>query len=114
MNIKRCILVVFIVVSACASAKSEVERFALDYVRSVYDRGDLYERFTPAENRAAVDASRDNMTRNFEAVGWDKGGPGIYEFSIKFSNGATGIVTIHEQKGEITAASLIVVPPATS
>ena len=98
-------------VGCYGSAGPEFEAFALEYVESVYNETDLYKRYTSDADRRVVEGSRSNMTADFEVTGWDYAGSGNYEYGVKFSNGATGVVTVYEQEGEIKAASIIVGPP---
>lgn len=100
----------FFAVLGCSGSRPELEEFASEYVKSVYDGTELYKRYTPEANREVVEISRSNMSKGFEVTGWDYAGPGNYQFAVKFSNGATGVVAVYEQAGEVTAASVIVRP----
>ena len=101
-------LVLIFAVLACSDSRPDLADFAAEYVRSVYDGSSLYKRYTPEEGREVVEISRSNMTADFVITGWDYAGAGNYEYGIKFSNGATGVVAVYEQEGEIKAAGIIV------
>lgn len=96
---------------ACSGSRADLERFASEYVKSVYAGTELYKRYTPEAHRKVVEGSRMNMVEGFSFTGWDYVGPGNYEYGLKFANGATGVIAIYERGGEITEASLIVTPP---
>ena len=91
-----------------ACDRPDVEAFASKYVKSVHADTEHYKRYTPEANLEVAEASRRNMVESFEFAGWDYIAPGNYEYGIKFANGATGVVAVYEEDGEVAAATLIV------
>jgi hypothetical protein len=87
------------------------EGFVREYVESVYADTDFYKLFTPQKARRIVDSSRPDMTAVIEVTGFNSHGPGNYEYSVLFSNGATGIVSVNEREGVVKSAGIIVILP---
>lgn len=96
---------------ACGQPSAEVEEFVPLYLESVYEGTDFHEQYTSSGDDSVLRISRTNMASEFEIVGWDRAAGGEFEFAIRFSNGASGIVTVSERSGAIVSAGLFVTPP---
>ena len=92
----------------CGSRPEHLDEFVTEYVRSVHDGTEFYERYTAEEDLEVVQISRPKTTADFEVTGWDYHGPGDYSYAVAFSNGATAVVTVYEREGEVEAASLTI------
>ncbi len=96
---------------ACGRPSEKTERFVSQYVESVYEETEFYRRFSSPQEEAVLEVSRRNMTSDFDVLGWDRVTSTEYEFAIRFSNGARGIVSTTLRQNAVESASLIVTPP---
>ncbi len=92
----------------CGSRPEHLDEFVVEYVRSVHEGTEFYERYTAEEDLEVVQASRPRTTADFEVTGWDYHGSGNYEYAVAFSNGATAVVAVYERDGEVEAANLTI------
>jgi predicted acylesterase/phospholipase RssA len=96
---------------ACGQPRAEIEEFVPLFLESVYEGTDFYRQYISLSDISVLKISRTNMTDEFEVVGWDRAAEGEFEFAVRFSNGASGIVTVSERSGTIVSAGLLVTPP---
>ena len=96
---------------ACARARPDLERFVTQYVSSVHEGTEFYQRATPPEDREVVELSRSRMTGDFKITGMDDGLGNVYEYAVTFSNGEVASVTVFDRKDGIQARLHIVRPP---
>ena len=94
----------FAVLSGCGGGgRPDLEKFVVEYVRSVNEGSEFYKRYTPPERLDDVEEDRLRMTGDFKFTHWDYRGGGTYEYVLEFSNGARGIAMVSERDGRIRA-----------
>jgi hypothetical protein len=101
-----------LVVAAACDRTSDAEReaFVLKFVQSVYEGSDLSRQHLPPDYQQKVEESRTRMTSEFRIDRVDHSGFGPYEYYLKFSNGAVGVVYLSEKEGKIREAGIYVYP----
>lgn len=103
-------LLVTAVVSCDRSSEAEREAFVLRFVASVYQGSDFFRQYLPPDYQGKVEESRPRMTPDFRIDRVDRSGFGPYEYYLKFSNGAEGVVYLSEEEGTIREAGIYVHP----
>jgi hypothetical protein len=103
-------LLVAAVISCDRTSEAEREAFVLRFVESVYEGSDFSRQYLPPDYQRKVEESRPRMTSDFRIDRVDRSGFGPYEYYLKFSNGAVGVVYLSEEEGTIREAGIYVYP----
>ena len=100
-----------LVTGACDRA-SDVDReaFVLKFVQSVYEGSDFSRKYLPPDYERKVEELRPRMSSEFHIDRVDRSGFGPYEYYLKFSNGAVGVVYLSDEEGKIREAGIYVYP----
>lgn len=91
---------------ACESREAEERRrgFVTAFVQSVYDGTDFYREHLDANGKSYTQEARALMSKEFRIIGADTSLFTSYEYYLKFSNGADGVVYVRENRGKFLAA----------
>lgn len=90
------------------------EAFVRQFVQSAFEDSALFKHYTSAHDRRLIDAARSRMTERFEIVHRDGYGGGSYEYGVRFANGASAVVAIYENEGEIGVVTLAIIDQPTA
>lgn len=93
---------------SCRDGAEEARRieFVRQYVRSAFENTEFHRKFTYDANLRLIEESRSQITPDFEVLRQDSGGPGDYEYVVRFSNGRRGVIAVFEEEGRIDRASM--------
>lgn len=93
---------------ACESREAEEQRreFVIAFVQSVYDGTDFYRQHLDVNGERYTQEARALMSREFRIIRRETVGVSFtsYEYYLKFSNGANGVLYYSEQKDARRAA----------
>lgn len=99
---------------ACASCdvgRVEREEFVRAFVHSAFDGTEFHRQHWEAGHEYDVAAMRPRMSPEFEIIRWDRFGfvPGFgsYEYYLRFSNGARGVVYTRRVRGQHEAILVV-------
>jgi hypothetical protein len=106
------ILCALAILWACTDPGNEARRqFIVRYVESINDDTDFYRQFTrDAEDELGVSLAKGRISRQFLVRSAHEMAPGVYEYSLDFSNGQHAIVTIREQDNAVFEATIFTSP----
>jgi hypothetical protein len=103
---------ILLVLFGCHATSDEAKRreFVSMFLASIYQDTDFYKKYLNQLHLDELGDSRSRMTAGFEIDRSDHSAFGPYEYYVKFSNGATGVVYVAEEGGEIRSAGFYVYP----
>ncbi len=107
MRIWKLLLVAGLVLSGCVT-DPQLDGFVREFVASVFENSEFHRTYIVDADDPMLNISRENMTADFEILGFDYFGPGQFEYRVRFSNGASGLVTISLQGDSVKNADLSV------
>lgn len=98
------------VLTACQPSVSEREQVLRGFVSSLVADSDDWKPYVPVEDRAAALRASPLITADLEIVEWDRTGvadiccnfrDGLYEYHVRFSNGAVATFNVYVVDGRV-------------
>jgi hypothetical protein len=110
----RQVSVLFVVLVAisigCADSASERSReeFVRRFTVSAREGSEFYRTYVSENETMIIEEARAKITDEFSIIHRDRHSPDTFEYVLRFTNGATAIVTVDEVGGHIKHASLVI------